>query len=133
MSRYRFRIWDNAKGEWLGASDKNSVTFKDFDLCDETLRMQQLPMDIEDGRRYVIEQWIGSEDVGGRPMFDGDIVRYQKDPQHCSGEDFIGVIFYDSRHNAFYVRDARGYSHNIRPKKKAVVGNVHETLGVMFV
>lgn len=81
MSGFKFRIWDKTKDEWLGASDKNSVIFRNFDLCGQTLRMQQLPMDIENDEKYVIEQFSGRLDYSGKyvSVYDGDIIKTTKD------------------------------------------------------
>lgn len=86
MSKFKFRIWDKTKNEWLGASDKNSVTFRNFDLCGETLRMQQLPVDIEDKNKYVIEEAVDFADDDGNSIYEGDIVE--------SDGDEVGVITY---------------------------------------
>ena len=79
MSRFKFRIWNKTKNEWLGESDENSVIFRNFDLCGQTLRMQQLPKDIEDKNKYAIEQFSGMLDDSDKPVYDGDIIKTKID------------------------------------------------------
>lgn len=120
MSKYKFRIWDKTKNEWLGASDKNSVTFKDFDLCGEALRMQQLPMDVEDKSKYVIEEFADLLDYDGNSIYEGDLIK--------TDGDEIGLITYceslwsiewdsvgSSDLSDFFIFD-----------KFQVIGNIHE-------
>lgn len=121
MSRFKFRIWDKEKGEWLGASDENSVTFKDFDLCGETLRMQQLPMDIDDRSKYVIEESTDLADDDGNTIYEGDIIK--------SNGDEVGVITYceslwSIEWNCVGSSDLGDFSLEFNALQ--VIGNVHE-------
>lgn len=119
MSRFKFRIWDKTKNEWLGASDKNSVTFKDFDLCGETLRMQQLPMDVDDKSKYVIEEFADLLDDDGNSIYEGDFVKTD------DGE--IGLITYcqtlwSIEWNSVGSSDLNDFIFD----KLQVIGNIHE-------
>lgn len=121
MSRFKFRIWDKTKNEWLGASDKNSVAFKDFDLCDETLRMQQLPIDIENTDKYVIEEAVDFADDGGNSIYEGDIVESDGDEfgviTYCDGLWFI-------EWNSVGSSELGDFKLVFNPIR--VIGNVHE-------
>lgn len=121
MSRFKFRIWDKTKNEWLGASDKNSVAFKGFDLCGETLRLQQLPMDIEDKSKYVVEESVDLTDDEGIPIYEGDIIK--------SNGDEIGVIKYCEglwliEWNSVGSSDLGDFSFEFNALQ--VIGNIHE-------
>ena len=130
MSRFKFRIWDKTKDEWLGASDKNSVTFRNFDLCGQTLRMQQLPLDIEDGDKYIIEQWTGFEDKKGNSIYYGDIVHYDTGFISVFGVDnldFVAKVGKDLNNSPRIELDDL-HSYDVGPNRcmLKVVGNIHE-------
>lgn len=125
MSRYKFRIWDIEKGEWLGASDKNSVIFRNFDLCGETLRMQQLPMDVDNSDKYVIEQFTGITDINGRDIYFGDVISVLTEEVPRYGIVRVGWNCEP------YVLLPRGEINDKIPllnfsTTSAVIGNIHE-------
>lgn len=121
MSRFKFRIWDKTKNEWLGTSDKNSVIFRNFDLCGQTLRIQQLPMDIDDESKYLIEEFSDLFDYGGNhPIYEGDFV------QTDGGE--VGLVtFIESLWSIEWdrVNDSHLFDFALENEIQ-VIGNIHE-------
>lgn len=120
MSReIKFRIWDNNKNEWLGASDNDVLTYYGFHLVGEVMTVQAPPQWALDDH-CVIEQYTGLKDKNGKEIYEGDILQID---DHILG-DFVVVW-----HNfGWKIKRSVGYESLSVHKSEdcAVIGNIHE-------
>lgn len=102
MREIKFRAWDKARKEYWGSYDF---------LSDETL-----PRPI---RNMVVEQYTGLEDVNGKEIYEGDIVKWRIRGSHGPFTDAREVTFMDGM---FLMKDYAA----LTVVDVKVVGNVHE-------
>lgn len=124
MSReIKFRIWDDFKKEWLGKSDKDSLTFYGFHLVGEVMTVQCPPQWALD-ECCVVEQYTGLIDKNGKEIYEGDIVK------NIEGVNETAVCVWDESNAEFDFRckDGRYTRDNVKSwlEMYEVIGNIHE-------
>ena len=79
-NRARFRVWDTLKNRMLQV-----MTMRDPgvpNVCEALKkplngRAQQEFFTADEHSRFILLQWTGTEDLGGNPLYEGDVVQLQ--------------------------------------------------------
>ena len=139
----KFRAWDNKRKEWYGESCPDILTFKGFHIFGECT-MMCMPR-LEDLKHLTIEQLTGKQDIKGKDLYEGDVVKVTANPHHgigviCLGEYTLeNFTKHDSqkKHLGFYIKYGKwalSLPHSIETPKGylssthsiEIIGNIHE-------
>ena len=105
MRTLKFRVYipDIGKFAYFGLDD--------FDLSDRYL----------DQKDYPVQQYIGSTDINGIEIYEGDIVKRR-------GTDYIYTVSYSSEYSGYQVENKDGVQALAYYRDRLeVIGNIHET------
>lgn len=120
MSReIKFRIWDDFKKEWLGSSDKDSLTFYGFHLVGEVMTVQCPPQWALDSC-CIVEQYTGLKDKNGKEIYEGDIVQIYK------GGTTYEVAWMEKDGGWFCFSNSDDHYEPLYHADFEAIGNIHE-------
>lgn len=123
---FKFRIWDNAKGQflsygcWFHHLDPN-----EFSCFDRYFRM--------DEEKFVLQQSIGIRDKNGKDIYEGDYVNFSCNDSVTLGDRDIShwikqEVYYDEQLAGFFFGKENSFQilDNIITGTLEVVGNIFE-------
>ena len=133
---FRGKRTDN--GEWV-----TGTPFIYADRCKMIQAVAVHPDFVDDGNVYYSEgfpvdtktvgQFTGLTDKNGKRIFEGDIVRVERDFWHGENkierEVFNGVVWYDEKHTCFGIKSEKYRClpiHGFKGDYVTVIGNIHD-------
>ena len=128
MREIEFRVWDNQEKVYLNKKDiaidnlGNVFVFEGCNDNDADLWHVRILVD-PDNERYIIEQSTGLKDKNGTEIYEGDVIKVERDGIIDRVEWIHGGFGLEPRYNSpFYPRLG-----NVELREKIeVIGNIHE-------
>lgn len=133
--RFKFRVWDKEKKDWIGSSD---ILKRDFYISSngevaygvKGVLTSEIDLD-----NHTIQQCTGLKDKNGKLIFEGDILSADRYKYIDDGkQNYIGVVEFENGHwlEVSYLvnKNKKGISHNIGEyleiDDQEVIGNIFE-------
>ena len=128
MREIEFRVWDNQEKVYLNKKDiaidnlGNVFVFEGCNDNDADLWHVRILVD-PDNERYIIEQSTGLKDKNGTEIYEGDVIKVERDGIIYRVEWIHGGFGLEPRYNSPFCPRLG----NVEVREKIeVIGNIHE-------
>lgn len=126
MSReIKFRAWDKETEQYYKVL---AIDFERKIVSCRCFEWEYGPSSLIDLDDLALEQFTGLKDQNGKPIYEGDIIKYFGANKRIKIKTTYGRVFYDSKHGCFNSRIQNEEHGNggVTPLNDLVVGNIHE-------
>lgn len=125
QSRFKFRVWDTEKNEWLWTSEPDVIPYNGFHLFGECMLFQNV--NISKLSNCVIQQFTWLKDKNGKEIYEGDIVEYSIEWGYWQQDYTINrIVEYKEWHYNPFVHWHEEFTQNTYPECCEVIGNIYE-------
>lgn len=123
----KFRVWDVKLNQFLPKTDIHGLCLEKFFGLDFNGELRCLHS-VRERDKFVIQQFTGIYDKNKKPIYEGDIVKFQYEVHEHEFEEETGEVFFEdgiflfSRKLEFCTADC-----NFKEQTLEIVGNIFET------